>query len=147
MAVHSCGEKGARIASRPAPCCTPMPLPFSAAGAAYDYIWRNIARRRREGQSDAWGSAFTASFFDDRHGARPAGRGALDLHRETDDREAGRGQSLQVVQLLEMAIADMAAGFVPFPDQRRVLRLGEFLGRVDERRVPAPSVGAGQAHA
>ena len=38
------------------------------------------------------------------------------------DREAGRWQRLKVVQFLDMAIADVAAGLVSLPDQRRVMR-------------------------
>src|ERR1043166_8935672 len=66
----------------------------------------------------------------------PARRGALDLHRETGHHETGRRQELQIVQLLDVTIADMAAGLVAFPDQARVLCLGIFLGGVDERRIP-----------
>src|SRR6185436_16252974 len=47
----------------------------------------------------------------------PARRGALDLHREARHHEAGRWQLLEIVQLFDVAIADMAAGLVAFPDQ------------------------------
>jgi 4-carboxymuconolactone decarboxylase len=62
--------------------------------------------------------------IEDRHRARPAGRGAADLVREAADGEAVRRQGLQVVQLLEVAVADVAAGLVAFPDQawRRAFR-------------------------
>src|SRR5437868_7176539 len=51
-------------------------------------------------------------------GARPAGGGAADLHGETRDREAVGRQRLEVVQLLEVAVADLASGLVALPDQR-----------------------------
>ena len=56
---------------------------------------------------------------EDRHRAGPAGRGAADLVRETRDEEAARRQHFEVVQLLEVAVADVAPGLVAFPDQRR----------------------------
>ena len=46
-----------------------------------------------------------------------------------------------------MAIADLAAGFVAFPDQTRIAGGEIFLLGVHERRVPAPAVSAGHAHA
>src|SRR5258708_12364199 len=46
-----------------------------------------------------------------------------------------------------MEIADLAAGFVAFPDQTRIAGGEIFLLGVHERRVPAPAVGAGHAHA
>src|SRR5258706_6962879 len=72
--------------------------------------------------------------LEDGDGAGPAGRSAADLDREAADREAVARQRLEVVQLLEVAVADLAAGLVAFPDQAGVagflvLRLG-----VDERR-------------
>jgi hypothetical protein len=57
------------------------------------------------------------------------------------------GSDFQVVQLLQVAVADVAAGLVTFPDQAGVLRFAVLLCGVDERGVPAPGVGAGQAHA
>src|SRR5882757_1043020 len=39
----------------------------------------------------------------------PARRGALDLHRKARHGETGRGQLLEIVQLFDVAIADMAA--------------------------------------
>ncbi len=58
--------------------------------------------------------------FDDRDGPGPAGRSALDLGRKAADREADRGQRLEIVQLLDMAIADMATRLVALPDDRGV---------------------------
>ena len=54
---------------------------------------------------------------------RPAGRGGADLHRQAAHREPGRRQHLQVVQLLNVAVADLAAGLVALPDQAGVARL------------------------
>src|SRR3954451_21701720 len=52
-----------------------------------------------------------------RHRPRPPRRGALDLHRKARHHEPGRRQLLQIVQLFDVAIADVAAGLVAFPDQ------------------------------
>src|SRR3546814_16083325 len=54
---------------------------------------------------------------------------------------------LEILQLLEVAVADMAAGLVAFPDQRGIVALGEFLRRMHEGRIPAPGIGAGDPHA
>src|SRR5437588_10663543 len=51
------------------------------------------------------------------HRPRPARRGALDLHGKTRHHKAGRGQLLEIMQFFDMAIADVAAGLVAFPDQ------------------------------
>src|SRR5262245_29058371 len=88
-----------------------------------------------------------ASVLEDRHGARPTGGRAADLVGEAGDGEAVAGQRLEIVQLLEMAVADVAARLVAFPDDRGVVVLGPLLGREVERRVPAPGVGPGQADA
>src|SRR5215470_863384 len=65
--------------------------------------------------------AAAASILDDRHGPRPAGGSGLDLDGEAGNREAVRRQRLQVVQFLDMAVADLAAGPVAFPDELGVL--------------------------
>ena len=57
------------------------------------------------------------------------------------------GQGFEVVQLFQVAVADVAAGLVAFPDQAGVVGLAVLLGGVHEGRVPAPGVGAGRAHA
>src|SRR6185312_12823642 len=44
------------------------------------------------------------------HRPRPPGRGTLDLHREARHHEAGRRQLFEIVQLFDVAIADVAAG-------------------------------------
>src|SRR5882757_2029033 len=77
----------------------------------------------------------------------PAGRGPLDLDRKARDGEAGRGQQFEVVQLFDVAIADVAAGLVAFPDQAGVLGLSVLLRGIDERRIPAPAVDPRQPHA
>src|ERR1700687_192231 len=64
--------------------------------------------------------------------AGPARRRPLDLDGETRHHEAGRGQKLQIVQLLDMAVADVTAGLVAFPDQAGILGLGIFLRGIDE---------------
>src|SRR5512139_1663170 len=56
------------------------------------------------------------SVLEDRDRARPAGRRAADLVREAGDGEAVAGQRFEIVQLLEMAVADVPAGLVAFPD-------------------------------
>src|SRR5262245_20984209 len=82
------------------------------------------------------------SFLDDGDGAGPTGRGGFDFDREAGNQEAVRRQQLEVVQFLDVTVADFAARLVAFPDQFGVLALGEFLSRVHEGGVPRPSVGA-----
>ena len=64
--------------------------------------------------------------------------------REAGDGEAVAGQRFEIVQLLEMAVADVAARLVAFPDDRGIAVLGPLLRCEIERRIPAPGVGAGQ---
>src|SRR5690348_9617922 len=80
-----------------------------------------------------------------RDGARPTGGRAADLNGKAADRESRHRQRLEVVQLLEVAVADLAAGLVAFPDQAGIAGLAEFFLGVHEGRVPAPGVGAGDA--
>jgi hypothetical protein len=84
---------------------------------------------------------------DDRDRPRPSRRGALDLHRKAGHREPGRRQKFQIVQFFDVAVADVPPGLVALPDQAGIFGLGEFLRGMDERRVPAPAVDAGQPHA
>src|SRR5437879_10246302 len=84
------------------------------------------------------------SRVEDSHRTGPAGGRAFDLDRETGDGETGRRQLLEVMQLLDVAIADVASGLVTFPDQTGVPGLGVFLRGVDKRRVPAPAIDSGQ---
>src|ERR1700732_3073979 len=83
------------------------------------------------------------------HGDRPgpARRSALDLDRKTRHGETGRRQKLQIVQLFDVAVADVASGLVALPDQAGIAGLGELFRGIDERRIPAPAVDAGQPNA
>src|SRR5580698_1320760 len=78
---------------------------------------------------------------------RPAGRSAMHLHREAHDLEALGRQELEIVQLLEMRIADLAPGAVPLPDERSVAGRLNFAARMRKGRVPAPAIRAHEAHA
>ena len=79
------------------------------------------------------------------HAASPAGGGRLDLYWEAANLEAEGWQRLEIGQLLHVAIADLAARFVTFPDDAGIAGLEKTLVRKRERRVPAPAVGAGDA--
>jgi len=68
------------------------------------------------------------------------------LHRKADDLEPVGRKALQVAQLLEVAVADLAPGAMPFPDQPGIAGLGDTPAGVREGRIPAPAVGAGEAH-
>src|SRR5262249_7870263 len=50
------------------------------------------------------------------HGPRPAARTAFHLVRETSDHETMGGKLFEIAQLLHMAIRNLTAGFVAFPD-------------------------------
>src|SRR6187455_247769 len=80
-------------------------------------------------------------------GAGPPGRGGMDLHGKATDRKSLVRKLVEIVQLLDMAIADLAAGAVALPNDFRIVSFGIFRLGVYERRVPAPAVGAGDAHA
>ena len=84
---------------------------------------------------------------EDRHRARPASGRGLDLHGKAGDQEAGGRQAIEVGELFEVAIADVPPGLVPFPDKAGVFRLCISLRGEAEGRVPAPRIGAGNAHA
>src|SRR6478736_8439768 len=77
---------------------------------------------------------------EDRDRPGPARRGALDLHRKARHHEPGRRQLFEIMQFLDMSIADVAAGLVAFPDQAGISGLGIFFRGMDERRVPAPAI-------
>jgi len=77
----------------------------------------------------------------------PAGRAAAHLDGKAAYRETPCRQAFQVVQLLDVAVADLPAGLVAFPDEARVAARGIFRLGVDEGRIPAPAVGAGDTHA
>src|SRR6266446_2418933 len=83
------------------------------------------------------------SLIDDSHRPGPARRGSFDLDRKTGDGETGRRQLLEVVQLFDVAVADLAPGLLTFPDQAGVPGFGVFLRRVDAWRIPARAVDGG----
>src|ERR1022692_2408085 len=83
------------------------------------------------------------SAIEERHTACPAGRGRLDLYREAAHLETEWRQLIEVGELLHMAVADVAARFVAFPNETRVAGFGKPLARERERRIPAPAVDAG----
>src|ERR1700720_281896 len=60
--------------------------------------------------------------------AGPAGGSLLDLHRKAAHLEAERRQRLEIGQLFHVAVTNVAAGFVAFPDQARVAGFEEALG-------------------
>src|SRR5689334_6557727 len=76
----------------------------------------------------AEGGELHRSALDDGDRAGPARRGPADLVREAGDGEAVARQGFQIVQLLQMAVADVAARLVPLPDQGGVAGLGDTLG-------------------
>ena len=80
------------------------------------------------------------SSIEDRYRSRPPGGGAADLGREAAYGEAVARQGFEVVQLLQMAVANFTARLVTFPDQPCVTGLGELLGRLQnveaEQRRP-----------
>src|SRR6202171_5225295 len=82
-----------------------------------------------------------------RHAARPARRRRFDLDRKAAHLEAEWRQLVEIGELLHVAIADLAAGFVAFPDDAGVAGFEEALVGERERRVPAPAVDAGDTHA
>jgi hypothetical protein len=84
--------------------------------------------------------------IEQRHGARPAAGRGFDLGREASDNEAIGRQLIEVAQLLHVAIGNLPAGFVAFPDDRGIVRRFPALARVHEGRVPAPGVDAADAH-
>src|SRR5215467_2499245 len=79
----------------------------------------------------------------DRHRPRPPGGGGFDLDGEAGNHEAVRWQRLQVVQLFDVAVADLTARPVAFPYELGVLGGSVALVRVHEGRVPRPGVGTG----
>src|SRR5262245_28793509 len=83
--------------------------------------------------------------IDDGDGAGEARRGALDLEGEARDREPGRRKCVQIGELLDVAVADLHAGAVAFPDDRGIAALGEAARGVEEGRIPAPGIRAGDA--
>src|SRR5581483_11753038 len=74
-----------------------------------------------------FGGAKSVDSIDDRDRACPAGGAAAHLHREAAHGEAFGRERLEIVQLLDVAVADLAAGAMAFPDDLRVVRLGVAL--------------------
>src|SRR5215210_368425 len=66
----------------------------------------------------------------------------MDLYGEADHLEPVVRQLLQVGQLLDLAVRDLASRKVPFPDNGRVVVQLEPGSGEGERRIPAPRVGA-----
>src|SRR5665213_3742405 len=86
------------------------------------------------------------SIIEDRYRTSPAGGTAAHFHRKAAHREAFGRQRFEIVQLFDMAVADLASGAMAFPDQSGIAGLGVLLHGVDKGRVPAPAIGAGDAH-
>src|SRR5262245_34289900 len=87
------------------------------------------------------------SLIDDRHGARPASGTSAHFDRKAAHHETIGRQRFEVVELLDMAISDLAAGAMALPDQARITGREILLLGVHERRIPGPAVGPGHAHA
>jgi hypothetical protein len=85
--------------------------------------------------------------IDHSHAPRPSRRRRLGLYREAAHLEAERRQLVEVGELFHVAVADLAAGLVAFPDDAGVAGFEEALVGEGERRVPAQAVDAGDAHA
>src|SRR5690349_672775 len=80
------------------------------------------------------------------HRTGPASRGSANLRREADDREAIWGKGLEIVQLLQLAVPNLPASFVSFPNDRGILRLPVPFGHVRHGRIPAPGVCSDNAY-
>src|SRR5690606_28011564 len=79
----------------------------------------------RRGSSRRLAAASRSSVFEERDRARPPGGRTTHLRGEARDREAGRRQLLEVLQLLDLAVADLGAGLVALPHDGRVAGLLE----------------------
>lgn len=86
------------------------------------------------------------SLGEDRHRAGPSRRRRVNLDREAGHFETTGRQRLQVVQFLDVAVADGAPGAMALPDDRRIVVAGVAGSGVGERRIPTPGVRAGQSH-
>lgn len=71
-----------------------------------------------------------------RDGAGPTCRGLVYLYREAGHHEAACGQLLEIVQFLDMAIANIAAGLVAFPNDTGITGLSVSFSRIYKRCVP-----------
>ena len=66
--------------------------------------------------------------------------------RKAADGEAMVGQHLQVVHLLEMAVANIASGLMPLPNNTRVFVGGVALSGITKRRIPTPGISPGDTN-
>src|SRR5689334_16470181 len=98
------------------------------------------AKTRRE-------NASSLRSIEQRNGAGPAGRAAFHFVGEASDGEAMRRKLFEIAQLFHMTIRNLATGFVTLPDDRGVVGFQPTLADMRKRRVPAPGVDAGDAHA
>src|SRR5262249_11978693 len=70
---------------------------------------RADAASSRGSPTRAGASPLAVGLLEDRDGADPGGAGRLELHREARHGEAEGRQRLEIVQLLDLEIADLAA--------------------------------------
>src|SRR4051812_4940511 len=82
-----------------------------------------------------------------RHRPRPPSGRTLNLGGEARDDESMRRKLLQIAELLHVTVRDFAPGLVTFPDDGGVVCLLPALARMHKRRVPSPTVDAGNANA
>src|SRR5262249_31083478 len=108
-----------------------------------------LAGKRGRGKEGAAGMhcEHPSELIEQSRRAGPAGRTALHLVGKTGNDETAVWKLFQIAQLLHMAIRNLAAGFVAFPDDRRVAGFEPALAHVHEGGVPAPGIDAGDAHA
>jgi hypothetical protein len=78
----------------------------------------------------------------DRDGARPACRSAPHFVRKARNRVSIGWKYFEIVELLQVAIADITTGFVAFPDQGSVAGRNDFVRGMTEGGVPRPRVRA-----
>ena len=81
--------------------------------------------------------------IDNRDGPGPTRGCAFDFDWKARHHESGRWQKFEIVQLFDMAIADVTAGYVAFPDNAGISGFGIFFRGVNKLRVPASAVDTG----
>jgi hypothetical protein len=69
-----------------------------------------------------------------------------DLDWKARNHKALRWQHLEIVQLLDMAVTDVAPSLVSLPDQAGIAGLREFLRGVKKRRVRIPGLTCRRAN-
>src|SRR5260221_271205 len=116
----------------PAPTCGLVSSPGSVTPAA--------SARCRTSVRPPISSSLIILSIEDRDGARPAGRGLADFHGKARDGEAAGRQRFEIVQFLQMTIADIPPRLVILPDQALVAGRLDALAGEAEGRVPAPRV-------